>query len=179
MSDVLERFLEGAFSAVTLFNKAVEKRAAIEALVLAVGILDGYLRMGLVLKNQIKEGTKKIDEELLFEPKDAKGAKERVILRRAYQEGILTNELHERLLELYSRRNLCVHRYLVTDFNYDFVIKTVFEYADLIELVNARIYSLEEEQIESGRGMTIKGPIPNTALIEEMIQNKGHQDKSH
>lgn len=157
MPDVLEQFLSGMAAACVKFNEAVEKRCAIECIILGAAIVDGQLRMALILREQLQSNSQAIQEKLLSQADDERGMSERSIFRRCHDAGIVNEPLFQRLGAAYDKRNKIIHRYLLSDANYAFATALVFEYADLIEAVKQVVHRIESEQIHLGRGMTGPG----------------------
>lgn len=172
MPDVLEQFLSGMAAACVKFNEAVEKRAAIECIILGAAIIDGQLRMALILTAQLQTNTRSIQEELLCQADDDRGVSERFIFKRCLDAAIIDEPLFRRLTAAYDKRNKIIHRYLLSDANYAFATALVLEYADLIEAVKQVVLRIESEQIRLGRGMTVAGPECDLSLIAEMVKNK-------
>lgn len=172
MPDVLEQFLSGMAAACVKFNEAVEKRSAIECIILGAAIIDGQLRMALILREPLQSNSRSIQEELLYEADDERGVSERSIFRRFRDAGIVDEPLFQRLGAAYDKRNKIIHRYLLSDANYAFATVLVFEYADVIETVKQVVHRIESEQIRLGRGMTVPGPECDLSLIKEMAKNK-------
>lgn len=69
MSDSLKKLLQGMVAATHLLDKAYEKQSALESIVLQTNLIDGALRLGLILKAQLDSGTQTIDESLLIQNK--------------------------------------------------------------------------------------------------------------
>lgn len=172
MPDVLEQFLSGMAAACVKFNEAVEKRSAIERIILGAAIIDGQLRMALILREPLQSNSRSIQEKLLCEADDERGVSERSIFRRCRDAGIVDEPLFQRLGAAYDKRNKIIHRYLLSDANYAFATALVFEYADVIETVKQVVHRIESEQIRLGRGMTVPGPECDLSLIKEMAKNK-------
>ena len=172
MPDVLEVFLSGMAAACVKHNEAVEKRSAIECIILGAAIIDGQLRMALILTEQLQTNSRSIREELLCQTDDDRGVSERTIFRRCRDVGIIDEPLFQRLGAAYDKRNKIIHRYLLSEANYAFATKLVFEYADLIEAVKQIVHKIESEQIRLGRGITVAGPECDLSLISEMAKEK-------
>src|SRR5438034_1644045 len=65
MSQALDKFLQGMSAAVHLLNRAIERRSALECIVLQANLTDGCLRMALILKAQLDSRSNAIDDSLL------------------------------------------------------------------------------------------------------------------
>jgi len=160
--DRLTIFLNGVASACEKLTRGWETQSAFECVVLSATIVDGLLRTGLILKHQLDTESTDYDESLLHQRDCDRHTSERNVFNRCYDEGIISEALHAKLSNVYHRRNKCVHRYLVSDINYKYVARLVFEYYNLIQEVRAAVSELEQEQIRRGVGMTENADVPFT-----------------
>jgi hypothetical protein len=174
MIDVREKFLSGMAAACVKFNEAVEKRCAIECIILAAAIIDGQLRMALILREQLQRNSRSFKNELLCQADDERGLSERSIFKMCRDAGIVDEPLFQRLGTAYDKRNQIIHRYLLSDANYAFAAALVPECFDLVETVKQVVHRIEAEQIRLGRGMTVPGPECDLTLIRGMVENKEH-----
>jgi uncharacterized protein YutE (UPF0331/DUF86 family) len=145
-SEALSRFAEGVAAAQHRLNKGYERQSALECIVLSATILDGLLRVGLVLKAQLDDHTSDVDERLFHQADHDKKRTERWVIDQAELRGVVPKSLADHFRELYDARNKCVHRYIISDVNYTFATNLVFEYADAIENARLEVKKLEEEQ---------------------------------
>jgi len=119
MADDLERFLQGMAAAAHLFNRAVEKKSALECIVLQANMLDGTLRIGLILKKQLDTNSSVVDRELLTQVPTDRKISEREIYKRCRDAGVIRPALFDALSAVYERRNECIHRYVLGAIDYD------------------------------------------------------------
>src|SRR5262249_17438755 len=140
MSDQLERFLQGMAAAAHLLNRAIEKQSALECIVLQANILDGMLRVGLILKAQLDAGNTAIEVDLLQQGETDKKISERQIYERCRGAGVIEPHLFDTLSSVYDKRNKCMHRYLLSDIDYDYAVNLVFELDKVCDEVKAVIY---------------------------------------
>ena len=152
--DPLGKLLQGMAAAAQLLNTATEKRSAFEAIVLQSNLIDGTLRVGLVLKFQLDSGTGTIKESFLI-PTDSET--EKSIYQRCLAEKIIDQSLFKKLSQAHDKWSQCIHRFLLSDIEYDYASNLVFEFDELLESVKAAIGHLEEQQLEKGVGMTRSG----------------------
>lgn len=151
-------FLKGMGAAAQLANRASSNGFLVEYIILAGSIIDGLLRMGLVLQHQIETSSTHIPEELLLQGElDAAAVSEREIYKLSLAAGVIDASLFDRLNVLYSERNRVVHRYVISDITTENVFNTAQRFEDVIPLVNGAVYAVEERQIELGVGMTTRG----------------------
>ena len=171
--------MQGMTAAAHLMNVAVEKRSALECIVLQSNIIDGSLRIGLILKRQLVERNLAVDETLLDQTDDDKAISERSIYKRCLSAGVIDQRLFNNLSTLYNKRNKCIHRYLLSDIDYDFATHLVFELDSVLDEVGTVINRLESEQVAQGIGMTVAGPsttkeeLRKFAAIKEKPYNLG------
>ena len=156
MSNRLTLFLNGMASACEKLNRGWETQSALESVILSAAIVDGNLRIGLILKHQLDTKSCVVDESLLHQREADSIVSERAVFNRCRDRNIISSELHAKLSNAYDRRNKCVHRYLISDINYRYATQLVFDYANLIDNVRDAVLKLEEEQSHYGVGMTVK-----------------------
>ena len=89
MAGRLEDFIAGFAAAVELRTRAGELGAFIESVCLGATVIDGALRIGLILKHQRITGTSEILPELLYQAEDDKPVSERVVYRRAREQEVI------------------------------------------------------------------------------------------
>src|SRR5437899_11295431 len=119
MPTAIQKFLQGMAAAIHLRNRAVERRSALECIVLQGNLIDGCLRIGLVLKAQLDSRTNAIDDSLLRqEDSDAK-LTERELYTRCLKADVIERALFEDLSAAYYKRNNCIHSYLRRGLDYD------------------------------------------------------------
>lgn len=174
MISVLEKHLQATTAAAMLLNKAYEKRAALECIVLQSNLIDGVLRVGLILKEQLNTGTCVVDETLLTQNDGDQAISEREIYRRALSAEVIDQHLYDDLSTAYDVRNKCIHRYLLCATNYDDAVGLVYRLDKLLRLVSAQVESLEKAQIERSVGMTIKGSATTKEFLAKFAAQKEH-----
>lgn len=172
MSDVLEKFLQGLAAAAHLFNNAVEKHSALECIVLQANMLDASLRVGLILKQQLASQSTTIDYSLLQQGQSDKKVSEREIYNRCRDAAVIDSTLYTALSVAYNKRNECIHRYILSEIDYDYATSLVFELDALLDKVKSAIWQLEHEQIQRGVGMTVVGPSTSKELLREFALGK-------
>lgn len=149
----LSRFTEGMAAAQARLNRGYETQSALECIVLSAAMLDGLLRMGLLLKDQLDRRTSDVDEGLLHQGDDDKKLTERWVISQSAARGVIPETMAAQLGRLYDDRNKCVHRYIISDVNYTFATQLVFDYAAAIEKVRLEVKKLEERQHSEGIGI--------------------------
>lgn len=153
----LRIFMEGFAAAVELEARAQRQGFFIECVCLSSSILDGLLRMGLILKHQLDTASDGLLEQLLHQADDDAVVSEREVYRRALEAGIVDRATFTELEALYKDRNRVVHRYVISEIT----TKDVLEIAIRMDVVAGRVSDqvaiLENEQIRLGVGMTRLG----------------------
>ena len=168
--------MTGFTAAVELDKRAAKEGCFVECVVLSAAVIDGTLRMGLILKHQLETNSKYLIDELLYQEEDGKGISEREIYRRALAKNIITQETHDSLSALYVRRNRVIHRYIISMITTKDVLDIACEYDSLKHEVSDYVAELEKEQIRLGIGMTVSGDSENLSETLEEIAIAKHGD---
>lgn len=156
--ELFGQFINGVAAASEMLSKAAQNGYLVEVVCLASNLIDAKLRLGIMLKRQIKDRNRKIHVPLLLQRKGDKPVSERAIYKEALAERVITFDQDERLNKLYNDRNRVIHRYIISDITTDFVFQIASDYEKLNGEVTAALYKVEEEQIDLGLGITVKGP---------------------
>jgi len=179
-TDALGKLLQGVTSAMFLLHKAMENRFALECLVLQSNIIDGSLRVGLILKSQLDLRTQVIDETLLRQNETGPKISETDIYQRCRDAKIIDQALFIKLSQAYKKVNQCIHGYVLTDVNYDDASRLVFKIDELMDSVKSAIGRLEKQQVKKGVGMTKLGPKLGPKATEEFLKAfAGGKEKPH
>jgi hypothetical protein len=169
-------FMVGFTAAVELDNRAATKGCFVECVVLSAAVIDGTLRMGLILKHQLETNSQDLLDELLYQEEDEKGISEREIYKRSLAKRIVTKETYDRLNDLYDRRNRVIHRYIISMITTKDVLDVAYAYDSLKHEVSDQVAELEKEQIRLGVGMTVSGNSENLSDTLERIAISKHGD---
>lgn len=170
-------FLQGIGASSYMLDKAVESKSFIEATCLLAGQIDGLLRTGIVLKKQLDDKSSDIDLEWIYQgPNDTKKS-EKDIYNKALKLGVISEEIYNKLFELYEDRNRVIHRFVISEITIAEVEEIAYRYYLIQQKVNRVIFEIEKEQIEKGVGMTTSGETPAENTLIDMIKGKiGKQD---
>jgi hypothetical protein len=114
--DRLKDFMSGFAAASELLHRAFSNGFLVEAVVLGAAVIDGSLRIGLILQHQIETKSEEVLEDLLYQGADDRGFPERQVYRRARETGFIDDGLYRELHDLYDQRNRVVHRYIISEF---------------------------------------------------------------
>ncbi len=153
-------FMNGFTAAGQLMQRAAKNGYFIEYLCLAAAVIDGSLRIGLILQHQLDTASSIILDDLLFQSEADKVISEREIYRRAHERKVITDDLFSRLEELYQKRNRVVHRYVISDLTTADVLRIATEFERIVPQVNSAVVRIEELQVERGIGITREGNLP-------------------
>ncbi|MGM0587108.1 MAG: hypothetical protein ACQETE_01720 [Bacteroidota bacterium] len=162
----LGSFLKGVGASDELLARATVNGSFIECVVLLANQIDSLLRMGIILKKQINNNNRDIDIRYLYQGENDKVITERTIYREANEIGVIDDEFHDDLEDLYDERNKVIHRYIISDITTKKVLGIAYEYSQLASIAYDIVYDLEREQAKNGLGMTIdKIPIDADKMI--------------
>ncbi|MCR4275499.1 MAG: hypothetical protein NUV83_01960 [Candidatus Wolfebacteria bacterium] len=150
----LVNILRAIGAARILLTKACAEGSLMEGLVLYASLIDGLLRMAIVLKEQIIKKTMAVNEDLIFQ-KGKKYISERNIIAMAKDLNIIDKNIYGELNELYDFRNRAVHRFFITHLKYAELPPYLIRYEEVFNKINEIIYTLESEQIKKKVGMTV------------------------
>lgn len=154
------QFMDGFVGAAELLQRAAQNGFFIEYICLAASVIDGSLRMGLILQHQLKTRSSDLLEELLLRTDDDAIVSEREIYRRAARERVIENDLASNLEELYTKRNRVVHRFIISELTTQEVLQIATEFEQILPAVKAAVGTLEARQVELGVGMSRSGELP-------------------
>ena len=161
-------FMNGFTAAVELHSRAGEKGCFVESVCLAAAIIDGMLRIGLILQHQIHTRSDELLEELLYQSDEDKIVSERAIYQRALDAEVIDPETFDLLQGLYGKRNRVVHRYIISEITTKEVLFTAIEFSSMVRRVSQAIWKIEARQIELGVGMTREMEIRTT--IDDLMK---------
>lgn len=162
-----ERFLDGFAAACQLRARAGSDGFAIEVLCLGFSIIDGLLRVALILQHQIDTKSSEFIEELLYQGDNDKIIYERAIFKRALDKEIIDDDIFKKLSKLYDDRNKVVHRYIISDITTNQVVDIAIEVEDIISVIKHRVREIEDTQIKLGVGITKSGK--DQSLSEKIL----------
>lgn len=144
-----------------LLQKAHNKNSLIEGVVLYAALLDGLLRISIILKEQIVRKAEEIDETLITQKDRGSFFSERAIYRLALEKEVIDQDIFDELNDLYDKRNAIVHRFFLSSIQYADLPPVLLRFETLYQKLYKKVYELESKQIELGVGMTRGGTKPN------------------
>jgi len=141
-----------------LLENAYLNNSHIELVAILANQIDAFLRLSIVLQQQLNDRTNNIEIKYLFqEDIDNSGVSERAIYSKAKNLGIIDNELFKELNSLYSLRNRVIHRYIISFIKTRDIAKIAFDYTFLCEKIRLILGKVEEKQFGTGFGIYGKG----------------------
>lgn len=154
----LENFVRSFAAARQLLYRAYERGSLIEAMVLYVSLIDGMLRIALVLEKQLAgDQHGKIDSYIQQVPGGVKYT-ERAIYNEAHDRNLIDDTLKAEITDLYEYRNAVIHRFFLTDLKYADLGSLLDRYEMVFNRCAAVVEALEVRQMREGKGMTVEGP---------------------
>jgi hypothetical protein len=157
---------------------AGQKGCFIESVCLAAAIIDGMLRIGLILQHQIHTRPDELLDELLYQSDEDKIVSERTIYQRALNAEVIDHQTFDLLQGLYDKRNRVVHRYIISEITTQEVLFTAIEFDSMVKRVSQAIGKIEARQIELDVGMTKQSD--THAIIQDLMkmseQKHGRRD---
>lgn len=152
-----------------LLDKAKATRSRLEALVLYSSLIDALLRIGIVLRRQLRSENDKIDADLIYQQKKNSYLSERDIQRLALREKIISKRAFAKINSLYDRRNRAIHRYFISNFEYAELDPMLADYEKVYRYLNGMVGRLEKEQVRKGVGMTKKEHLEYNEAVGKRI----------
>ncbi|MFD2919380.1 hypothetical protein ACFS6H_06680 [Terrimonas rubra] len=171
---LVSNFLSGVTAAHNLLADVIESKTSfIEQVCLSATLIDGLLRLSLVMKNQIETGSAIVDPMLLFQGKrQKKYISERDIYKKARNIKIISKEVEYKLNILYNKRNVIVHRYLISDIKTSEVIRTAQQYINIYLRIKKAHRIIHDKLVRDNIGMAkffIKNPT-DQHFYEQMMR---------
>jgi len=140
-----------------LLQNAYLNHSHIELVVILANQIDAYLRLSIILQQQLDNKTDNIEIKYLFQGVNDKGISERKIYSKAKELRIINNVLFKELNDLYSLRNRVIHRYIISYIKTRDIAKLAYDYTSLNEKIRLILGEIEDKQFELGFGIYGKG----------------------
>ncbi|REG88251.1 hypothetical protein [Algoriphagus antarcticus] len=172
---LISNFLSGFGAAHNLLANAIESNTSFtEQVCLSATLIDGLLRLSLVMQQQLDTRKGVVDPILLFQSKrQKKFLSERIIYRRATENRIITKAIEKKLNLLHNKRNIIIHRYLISDIKTKDVILISRQYIRIYLLIKERHRGIHDKLIEQNIGMAKHFIVnPSDEQIQEHIMKK-------
>jgi hypothetical protein len=151
-------FLYAFGAARKLLERAQERGSLIEGIVVYVSLIDGLLRMSLVLDKQLAGNFTGDIDDYIQQVTGGPKFTEKMIYEEARRRNLIDDALRDEIIELYEKRNAIIHRFFLEGMTY----VSLAPLLDRYEIAYHRCYdvlnALEERQIaKGGPGMTQVG----------------------
>jgi hypothetical protein len=172
---LVSNFLSGVGAAHNLLVDAIEsKTPLIEQVCLSATLIDGLLRLSLVMKQQLETGKGTVNPMLLYQSKQQKKyITEREIYKKARIEKIITKAIEQKLNVLYNQRNIIIHRYLISEIKTKDVFLISRQYVRLYLVVKEKHRIIHDKLVKKNIGIAryfIENP--SSVQIHEQIMKK-------
>jgi hypothetical protein len=168
----LGNFVHSFGAARQFLIRAYETGSLIEAMVLYVSLIDGFLRIALVLDKQLAgDLLGDIDAYVQQAPGGAKFT-ERAIYTETHTRGLIDDAVKAEITDLYEQRNAIIHRFFLTDLKYADLGPLLNRYEVPYEQCAAIVEQLELRQVHEGKGMTVEGPKADREEVDRAVKAK-------
>lgn len=144
--DKFEKFNASLAASFDLKNKALECQSFVEFVIIIANQIDAYLRISIVLKNQLQSKNDELDIKYLFQDEEDKPIMEKAIYNKAKELKIIDEKLYQKLYSLYGERNKLVHRYIISDFKTRYISNLAYQYEILCEDIRLILKDIEDTQ---------------------------------
>jgi hypothetical protein len=150
-------FLYSFGAARRLLEHAHTTGSLIEGLVVYVSLIDGLLRIAIILEKQLQHGSGDFDFSYIEQKQSGPKYTERQIFEEAYRRKIIGSALKRKIADLYEKRNAVIHRFFLTGLKYVDLEPWLDSYEDIYLQCYDIVYKLESRQLREGKGMTKTG----------------------
>jgi hypothetical protein len=168
--DKYEKFMAALVASFDLKNNALKNESFIEFSIIVANQIDAYLRLSIVMREQLNESTDNIKLKYLYQSPTDKPVMERKIYIEAKSKGILNDEIFKDLEELYIERNKMVHRYIISEFRTKQLFEIAYRYETVCEKVRLQMRNIEDEQFERKIGIYGNGQHPHAEPTDEVLK---------
>lgn len=158
-------FIASTATVIEQKNKALEKGAFVEFVILTFNRIDSILRNSIFLKDQLITSSNLINTNSLYQSESDKIINERDIFIMALKKGIIDKKNYNELERLYKERNKVVHRYIITDIRTEDIVLIAEDLYEIEKILENIIYSLESEQFDKNIGIYANRP-PGLSLSQ-------------
>jgi hypothetical protein len=170
--DSFNNFIYSFGAARQLLERAHHTGSLIEGLVLYVSLIDGLLRMAIILDKQLQDASSDFDFSYIEQKRKGPRYTEREIYKEAYKRGLIDAKLKARITDLYNRRNAVIHKFFLTNIRYVDLEPWLGAYEEMFKRCHDIVDELESRQLEEGKGMTTTGPNAERQKINKLINAK-------
>lgn len=168
--DKYEKFMASLAASFDLKNKALENKSFIEFSIIVANQIDAYLRLSIIMTDQLKNKTNEIDIKYLYQSQTDRPIIERKIYSLAKEKEIINQTLFEKLESLYLERNKMVHRYIISEFKTRELLEIGYKYENICEEVRLILRDIEDLQFEEKIGIYGNGQHPHEEPNEDAMK---------
>lgn len=166
-------FLYAFGAARKLLERAHGPGFLIEAIVLYVSLIDGLLRIALVLDKQLTGSPDGDIESYIQQVTEGPKFSEKMIYQEARRRNLIDDAMRDEIIELYDKRNAIIHRFFLNGMTYASLGPLLDRYELIYHACYTLVNALEERQLAEGKGMTKQGQRGNRQpVIEQMVKMK-------
>jgi len=155
--DKHDNFLTSLAASYDLLMNAYESESYIELVVILSNQIDAFLRLAIILKDQLENESDDIKIKYLFQGDDERGINERNIYKKAQEVNVVDDETFNELNDLYDLRNKVIHRYIISLLKTRDIVKIAYKYSILQNKIIEISKSFEEMQFGKGFGIYGRG----------------------
>ncbi len=152
-----DNFLGSLLASSDLLENAYKNESHIELVVILSNQIDAFLRISIILHQQIENETNDIEVKYLFQADDERGISERKIYTKAHELGIIDDNIYKELNDLFDLRNRVIHRYIISFLKTRDITRIAYDYTMLNEKIKLILRTYEEKQFGTGFGIYGRG----------------------
>ncbi|MBI9062914.1 MAG: hypothetical protein JEZ14_13105 [Marinilabiliaceae bacterium] len=152
-----DNFLGSLLASSDLLENAYKNESHIELVVILSNQIDAFLRISIILHQQLEKQTNDIEVKYLFQGDNERGIIERKIYTKAHELKIIDDNTYKELNDLYNLRNRVIHRYIISFLKTRDIAKIAYDYTLLNEKIKLILRTYEEKQFGTGFGIYGRG----------------------
>ena len=118
LSHPFANFLYAFGAARKLLERAQERGSLIEGIVLYVSMIDGLLRISIVLDKQLAGDPMGDIDDYIQQVTGGPKFTEKMIYTEARQRNLIDDDLRDEIIDLYNQRNAVIHRFFLEGMTY-------------------------------------------------------------
>jgi len=168
--DKYEKFMASLFASFDLKVQAMENVSLIEFSIITANQIDAYLRLAIVMREQLDGKTDELDIKYLYQKETDEPIIERKIYKKAKLLGIIDKAIFSELNSLYSWRNKMVHRYIISEFRSRDLLDIGRRYEENCEKVRLILRGIEDQQFKEGVGIYGNGQHPHAKPTSDALR---------
>lgn len=168
----LGNFVHSFAAARQLLYRAHRTGSLIEAMVLYVSLIDGMLRIALVLDKQLAGDQHGDIDSYIQQVPGGVEYTERAIYNEAHDRNLIDATLKAEIIDLYENRNAVIHRFFLAEIRYADLGPLLDRYEIVFNRCTAVVEALEVRQMREGKGMTVQGPAADRDEVLQAVNAK-------